>query len=255
MTIGRFARNGRVALSHSHRQTLRTSSQRAVECYRRAATAGDGHGHPDAWYNLGTIYFEGGPGVPRDAPMAIECFAAAAASPQETSGSAAYWLGHLYRIGDAPAGKQGQTVFFVFRRAQPLSSSSSPDRHRRPAQPGQGPALPAGGLRGQAAPRGLLLPGGCPFTTTDRSKPLPPFFSSRPTTPALPLTPLSQALLFRNGERELELVPDPKAFQTYLQRAEALGDAEALFCLADMHMHGGWAGWEREVLVAKQPLT
>lgn len=117
-------------------------AQRAVECYRRAATAGDGGGgHPDAWYNLGTIYYEGGPGkseggvvcvfkrseqtppwqqqqrprppppkkttttgVPRDVPMAVECFTAAAASPLETSGSAAYWLGHLYRLGDEEGG-------------------------------------------------------------------------------------------------------------------------------------------------------
>lgn len=47
-----------------------------------------------------------------------------------------------------------------------------------------------------------------------------------------------QALLFRNGERALGLPPDPQGFQTYLQRAEALGDPEALFCLADMHWHG-----------------
>lgn len=43
-------------------------------------------------------------GVPRDVPTAIECFTAAAASPQEQSGSAAYWLGHLYRIGDPEGG-------------------------------------------------------------------------------------------------------------------------------------------------------
>lgn len=47
-----------------------------------------------------------------------------------------------------------------------------------------------------------------------------------------------QALLFRNGEPALRLHPEPKAFRTYLQRAEALGDPEALFYLADMHWHG-----------------
>lgn len=47
-----------------------------------------------------------------------------------------------------------------------------------------------------------------------------------------------QALLFRNGEPALALHPEPKAFQMYLQRAEGLGDPEALFYLADMHWHG-----------------
>jgi hypothetical protein len=43
--------------------TTINTTQRAVECYKRAATAGqEGNGHPDAWYNLGTIYYEGGPG-------------------------------------------------------------------------------------------------------------------------------------------------------------------------------------------------
>lgn len=48
----------------------------------------------------------------------------------------------------------------------------------------------------------------------------------------------TQALLFRNGDGGLALPPDPKGFQAYLQKAEALGDPEALFCLADMHLHG-----------------
>ncbi len=47
-------------MAHAH---MCTTTQRAVECYRRAATAGQGgEGHPDSWYNLGTIYYEGGPG-------------------------------------------------------------------------------------------------------------------------------------------------------------------------------------------------
>jgi TPR repeat protein len=48
----------------------------------------------------------------------------------------------------------------------------------------------------------------------------------------------NKALLFRNGEKELALPPDLQAFGSYLQKAEALGDPEALYCLADMHLHG-----------------
>lgn len=52
-------------------------------------------------------------GVPRDVPTAVECFAAAAASPHETSGSAAYWLGHLYRIGEEGAGAYVRALYMV----------------------------------------------------------------------------------------------------------------------------------------------
>lgn len=45
----------------------KTLLQQAVEWYTRAANAEEGEqgGHPDAWYNLGTIFYEGGPGVER----------------------------------------------------------------------------------------------------------------------------------------------------------------------------------------------
>lgn len=54
-----------------------------------------------------------------------------------------------------------------------------------------------------------------------------------------------QALLFRNGEEVLGLSPEPEAFRRYLQRAEGLGDPEALFYLADMHWHGQSVGTPR----------
>lgn len=45
-------------------------------------------------------------------------------------------------------------------------------------------------------------------------------------------------MLYRNGEEELSLPPDPTLFRTYLEKAEKLEDPEALFCLADMHLRG-----------------
>jgi TPR repeat protein len=47
-----------------------------------------------------------------------------------------------------------------------------------------------------------------------------------------------QAMLHRNGESELGLPPNAQLFHEYLRMAESLGDPEALFCLADMHLNG-----------------
>ena len=45
-------------------------------------------------------------------------------------------------------------------------------------------------------------------------------------------------MLYRNGEQDLGLNPNPTLAKRYLHQAEELGDPDALFCLADMHLHG-----------------
>ncbi|GAB5037554.1 sel1 domain-containing protein [Nannochloropsis oceanica] len=80
----------------------KTNLELALEWYWKAVGEGGREGgleggHPDAWYNLGRIYAEGGKGVKRDVDRAKDCFEKAARHPEEKGGAAAYMLGHLCR--------------------------------------------------------------------------------------------------------------------------------------------------------------
>jgi TPR repeat protein len=45
-------------------------------------------------------------------------------------------------------------------------------------------------------------------------------------------------MLYREGDPEVGVMADINKFRGYLDKAVRLGDGEALFCLADMHLHG-----------------
>ena len=91
----------KITYAHTHTNTFfdRTKNKSHIHIHTHTHTHTlKTQGHPDAWYNLGTIYFEGGKGVKKDEEKALECFHHAASLPEEKSGSPAYWLGYLYSV-------------------------------------------------------------------------------------------------------------------------------------------------------------